>query len=481
MLRKLLVFTILYLLILLAPLVLGFVLPDRTVLPARPWRDDLASGLGMIAFGAVLLEFLLLGRFRPVSRILGSDVAMQAHQLLARTALLFLLLHPLLYSLWGRRHLPWDASYALALRVSGDSWGLLTGLLALGGLLAMVLISVYRNAAMCYERWRLGHSLLALAVLALGLHHALAAGRYAQLVQLRWFWVVLASLALASWLSVYALRPLLQAQRPMRLSRVAPLAHRIWAVELVPAGGKPLRYTAGQFVWLKLGGLAPYRDHPFSISSAPRASGVLCLAVKEAGDFTRALPQMEVGTPAYVDGPHGNFRLPDEAPAIIMVAGGIGIAPFLGVLSACADDGEQRPIRLIYADRDPTQLVDVAAVCGTDRLADFRQILMVEAPPQGWQGLVGRLDASGLAQALAQEDVGRLTDEAHFMVCGPGGMMDAVECALQVRGVPMARVQSEHFQYDFGGRSPRARALRRGWLTLSAAALLLAALVTALA
>lgn len=476
--KRLLAFAFFYLLILLTPLVLGFVVPGQELLPPRPFQDDLASGLAMVAFAAVLMEFFLLGRFRPMSGVLGSDLAMQMHQLFARTALVFLVLHPFLYSLWGNRHLPWDATYAQALRITGGSWGLFTGLLALGVLLAMIMAALYRASSLNYDRWRLMHGLMALAVLGLGLHHTLVSGRYAQLPMLSWFWWALAMAALASWLGVYVLRPFLQARRPYRVSRVSPLAQKIWELEILPAGGKPMQFAPGQFVWLKLGGLAPHRDHPFSISSAQEPSGSLRFVIKEAGDFTQALPAQPAGTPAYVDGPHGNFSIPAQAEAVVMIAGGIGIAPFLGVLSACAQQGERRPIRLIYAERDVTQMVPVDRLCGSEGLADFQQILMVEKPDEGWAGLVGRLDASGLAQALASAGVAQMADKAHFMVCGPSRMMDGVETSLLARGVPMSHVQSEHFQYDFSGRSPKAHAIRKRWLALSALLVLLTAVLT---
>lgn len=475
--KRLLTFSVFYLAILLAPLVLSFIVPGPEMREPRPLLDDLASGLAMVAFAAVLMEFFLLGRFRPMSRALGSDLAMQAHQLFARTALVFLLVHPFLYSLWGSRHLPMDVSYAQALRITGGSWALFTGLLALGALLALVMIALLRARGLEYDRWRLWHGLLALAVLGLGLHHTLVAGRYAQLPLLQWFWWTLAMLALASWLGVYMVRPVLQARQPFRLRRVTPLAHKIRELEIVPAGGKPLSFVPGQFVWLKLGGLAPHRDHPFSISSAPQTPGNLCFVIKEAGDFTQALPRLAPGTVAYVDGPYGNFRIPDDAAAIVMIAGGIGIAPFLGLLAACAQQGEQRPIRLIYADHDVSQMVKVDELCGSGGPADFRQLLMVEKPGDGWEGLVGRLDADGLARALAADGVTQVIDKAHFMVCGPGRMMDGVETTLVTRGVPLERVQSEHFQYDFSGRSPKADAIKKGWLGVSAVLVLLSALM----
>jgi ferredoxin-NADP reductase len=75
--------------------------------------------------------------------------------------------------------------------------------------------------------------------------------------------------------------------------------------------------------------------------------------------------------------------------------------------------------------------------------------------------------------------VAPVANTACHLVCGPEPMMDAVETALVARGVPPARVFSEHFKYDFSGRSPLARRMRRAWWGLSVASLL--ALVLALA
>jgi len=477
---RLLIFALFYLLLLLVPLALSFLGPDSQVMPPRPLRDEFAAGLAMVGFTAVLLEFFLLGRFRPLSRTLGSDLAMQAHQLLARSALVFLCLHPFLYSLWGQQHRPWDESYAQALRIGGGSWGLFTGLLALGALLAMVVLALGPARRNNYDRWRLGHGVLALGVLILGLHHTLASGRYAQLPALQVFWSILALLAAASWFGVYLLRPLLQKGQSYRLSLVKPLAERIWEIEITPTCGSPMRFSPGQFAWLKLGGLAPHKDHPFSISSAPLANGSLKFIVKEAGDFTQALPGQVIGTVAYVDGPYGNFSIPEKAQAIIMLAGGIGIASFTGLLADCAQRGERRPIRLIYAEHNPAQMVALADLCHCQNLTDFQLLPMVEKPGADWNGLVGRLDAQGLAKALAHPAVASMAGQAHYMVCGPAAMMDGVESHLIANGVPMERVQSEHFQYDFHGRSPRALLLRRGWLVLSLMAGFLSALVLSL-
>jgi hypothetical protein len=57
--------------------------------PPRPFHQELASGLGILAFSMILVEFVLSGRFKSVSNGIGMDVTMRFHQVMARTALIF--------------------------------------------------------------------------------------------------------------------------------------------------------------------------------------------------------------------------------------------------------------------------------------------------------------------------------------------------------------------------------------------------------
>jgi predicted ferric reductase len=455
--------------LLLLPLVLSHTLAQWLGWDARPLLDDIASGLAMTGFAAVIVEFVLLGRFKPLSWTLGSDWLMQAHQLFARTAAVMLLVHPFLYSLWGARGQHGDLSFATALRATADNWGIITGFVAWVALGFLVIMALYRHTQ-AYERWRRWHVLLALAVLALGLHHTWAVGRYSQLTPVWVLWCVLVGVALLSVLWVYGVRPALQRGQPYRVAQVREVAERIWELVLHPSTSKTMRFQAGQFAWLRMHGQAPHHDHPFSISSAPLANGQVHMLVKEAGDFTHALGRL-AGSTAYLDGPYGHFTLPADNRPLVLLAGGIGVAPFVGLLQACAQQGSTRPIRLVYADKHLGQMVDVAALAGTQALKDYACLPVVEhslgATPHEAPAHVGRLDAAGLSAILAHPQIAPLVADAHFMLCGPNGMMDQAETALMAAGVPEQRIHAEHFQYDFKGQSPLARKARRFWLTTS--------------
>ncbi|MDP3086440.1 MAG: ferric reductase-like transmembrane domain-containing protein [Rubrivivax sp.] len=462
--KKQLLWVGLYLALILLPVVTSVLALRAAGWPLRPLWDDGAAALGMAGLAIVLLSFCLLGRAKPLSSLLGSDLLMQAHQLMGRTALVVLLLHPFFYSLWAAPAGPAEPTLSTSLRITGGSWGLFTGLLALACLLALVFTAIFRQRiGLAYERWRWIHSVLALAVLVLGVHHTLVSGRYAQLPAVAGVWALLTLLALASWLVVYALRPLMQRASSFSVSRLTRCADRIWLLEITPQGPHRLPFRAGQFVWLKIGHRWPHIDNPFSISNAPDASGKLQFLIKEAGDMTRALASCPLGTAVYVDGAHGRFDIPADAKAVTMLAGGIGIAPMVSLLADAVARQDPRPIRLLYADKCPSQMVDVLTLSGAANLPDFKLLRMVEHAPDGWGEQVGRLDADGLTRAMRDPAFGSLGNDSCHLICGPDPMMDAVETTLMRDGVPASLIVSKHFKYDFSGRSPLALRVRQGW------------------
>jgi len=333
----------LYFGIAVTPLALAAVLD----LPPRPLRDELSSGLAMVALAMLLMEFVLSGRFRAISGRIGIDLTMRFHQLISRSLLIFLLIHPVLYQ--TRLMVPRDAPGVLGLGLSGTS--LLSGGLGLLLLLAMVIVAIFRDRSSdTYEGWRIVHGVLAIAIAVLGVHHTLEAGRYAAYPVLAAFWLVLVAVALSSYGYVHVITPLRQLRNPYRVVSVNPVALKTWEIVVEPVGGLAMEFAAGQFVWLTVD-RSPFAitEHPFSISSCPSDQPRVAFTIKEAGDFTNKIGRVSVGARAYLDGPHGNFTLVGrEGAGIVFVAGGVGLAPIMGILRQLRAQGDQRPMVLLY-------------------------------------------------------------------------------------------------------------------------------------
>lgn len=412
--------------------------------PRSLW-DELASGAGMLAFSIILLEFALSGRFRMISRKVGMDVTMRVHQLVARTALVAAILHPFLYSAdWS---LPSPGDVARVETVTSDLGALWSGMLAYLLLPAFVVLAIVRGQPnYSYEAWRLGHGIGAVVIAGLILHHTLSAGRYAQDPVLAGVWIAMSSFALISFLWVYVAVPVLQLGRPWQVHEIRPVAERIWEVEIAPDGHRGLDYDAGQFVWLNLGN-SPFsnRENPFSISSAPGSGRNLRFLIKELGDLTRSLGSIPKGTRAYIDGPHGNLTVNGrDVPGIGLVAGGIGVAPLIGILRQLAIDDDPRPRVLVYADRTPEQFAHLEELEILARDARTEVFLVVADPPEGWTGETGFVDRAMLDRMFGTPE----RRDWLFVLCGPPPMLTSVERALGDIGVPAGRILTERFDYD---------------------------------
>jgi predicted ferric reductase len=423
--------------------------------PARPWMDELSSALAMAGFAALLLEFLLSGRFRAISGGIGIDRTMRWHQAFARVLTVALLLHPLLYDYAGYRFAAPGASQGLApadparADVLGlGAWSAATGWIAWLMLLCLTGFAIFRRATpFAYEGWRVMHGLTAAAVALAGLHHALQAGRYSADAPLAAYWGVLAAVALFTLAEVYILRPRRLARRPWRIAAIAPAAERSWEVVLEPAGHDGLRFRAGQFAWVRLA-CPPHavREHPFSIASAPgEPGGRLRFLVKEAGDFTATIGTLPLGASAYVDGPHGVLVTEGrDTPGIALLAGGIGVAPMLSILRAARAAGPAPPMLLLYGNRHAGQILAREELTGLARDLPLEVVHVLSEPPPGWDGATGMLSRDLVrARCAGAAAAGWL-----FVLCGPPAMLREARAGLAALGVPARRILEERFVYD---------------------------------
>lgn len=400
--------------------------------PAGSVADELGAGAGMLAYAVLLAEFLLSGRFRTVSRRIGIDVTMRFHQLLARTAVVLALVHPFAY-----------ATPSMHMHVSA----LATGIVAWVLLGILVLMALLRDrTALGYGGWRLTHGVGAALISGLLLHHALYAGSHARDPVMVVVWIALFSIAAFSLVHIYVVRPILKRRAPWAVDTVRRVALKTWEVTLAPVGHDGPGYRAGQFAWITIGrSPASPDENPFSIASAPAEGNRLRFIIKELGDFTRTIGRIAPGTRAYVDGPHGNLTLEGrDAPGIALLAGGVGIAPILGILRQLHLEGDTRPTVLIYGNRCAGQIVHRDEL---DRLAaehGTRVTHVLYEPDEGWEGQTGLCDASLIRREFDRPGMRDWT----YVLCGPKIMMDIAEHTLIEIGVPAGNILSERFQYD---------------------------------
>jgi NAD(P)H-flavin reductase len=134
-----------------------------------------------------------------------------------------------------------------------------------------------------------------------------------------------------------ATEPLPRPFRVVRRRRDTPDTVTLW---LRPTDGVPLAFAPGQFTML---GVPGYGAVPISVSGDPARPELLQHTVRRVGDATAAITRAGVGRTLLVRGPFGTGWSVDDGGDgdLLLVAGGIGLAPL-------------RPALLAVAARPPT-------------------------------------------------------------------------------------------------------------------------------
>ncbi|MGY6707102.1 MAG: ferredoxin reductase family protein [Rhizobiaceae bacterium] len=436
----------------------------RSVAPFDTW-EKAAAALGLVGLAGMAVQFVTSGRFETVSGRLGIDKIMAFHKQAAYWVLLAVVLHPFLYVLPTWLDNPSLGTERLVAYLTLPHYR--SGVVALGALLVLIVSSILRDRLPWpYEAWRLSHVLLALVAVIGGLHHAVSVGRFSMHGWLNSYWLALGVAAIAIIVILHGWRWWKLHRQPWRLESVTKRADRMWELDIQPEPKTPPRhYHAGQFVWMTEGSRrAPIFDHPFSIADSPARPG-LSLIIKEAGDFTKTIGALAPGTPIGIDGPYGEFTLEaHDCDAVLLLAGGVGIAPIMGLLRDMVARGDTRPVRLGYAAGIPENFACIDEIEAAKSALDLRTMYLSEEDGPGWQGVVGRLDRNRLDELLEGLDRHRTV----ALMCGPGPMVTGVSDTLLDLGLPMENIVYERFDYGGGASSRQDRRRTLGFLSIGA-------------
>ncbi len=203
--------------------------------------------------------------------------------------------------------------------------------------------------------------------------------------------------------------------------------------------GAPFRYRAGQAASLTAG---TGDSTPYSIGSAPYETArdgwlEFLIKVDRSNRFGAAVDGLESGTSVRVDGPVGNFTLPDLSPGVplLFIAGGTGIAPLRSMILETIHGAMSGSLALVYSARTPNEFAYL------DELREFAEggrlslTLTLTGDAQDWSHSRGRTGAHHLSDLV--------TPQTLAFVCGPPAMVTEIPAALVSLGVPRERVRTE--------------------------------------
>lgn len=196
-----------------------------------------------------------------------------------------------------------------------------------------------------------------------------------------------------------------------------------------PLEGGKWNFKPGQYNMVSLTG---FGEAPISISSSPYREETFDHTIRAVGSITNYINACKPGTEIGIRGPLGNAWPLEEARGknVLIVAGGIGLAPLRGAIMQFFHDREDYgKIQILYGARTPGDMLFTDEFDEWRKQPDTEFHLTVDAVPEGesWNHNVGVV--------TTLYEVAQLNPENTIaMVCGPEIMMRFACRGLEKKG-----------------------------------------------
>ncbi len=192
-------------------------------------------------------------------------------------------------------------------------------------------------------------------------------------------------------------------------------------------------FGSGQFVELSILGVG---EAPISITSAPTKRGSFELCVREVGDVTKALHQKRCGDTVSVRGPFGRGFPFDRMKGhdVLLVAGGLGIAPLRSLIDHIRDERHEfGNVTIMYGVKNPGEVLFGYEFESWRTRDDFDLVMTVDEPDAAWKGEVGPV--TRLFDGIAVDP-----SRTYGAICGPPAMYPHVIAEMRKKEMDVERI-----------------------------------------
>ena len=426
---------IIYLLLIFMPVIVFFLFPMPE---GRQWWRDLSVLLGFLGLSIAGLQFIPTARIRFLGDAFDLDRMYKAHHVLSVLSVLLVFLHPVLLVVNNPYTL-------LLLNPLTAPWRAQAGIIGLAALILIAITSVLRKELrMDYNAWHGLHDLLAIAIAVFALIHLVKVDYYMSAPAMQAAWIAEAVIWIGLTLYVRVFKPLYIKRHPYKVAELIQETPDTWTMVLQPDGHDGCDFNAGQVAWLNIN-TSPFTLHrnPFSISGSAHHKDDLRFSIKNAGDFTAKVGELKGGETVYVDGPYGSFSLDDPTTqkGIVLLAGGIGIAPIMSILHTLADSKDQREVFLFYGNRDDVNIAFYDEIESLKKRLNLTVKHVLEVPSKKIKSEKGFITLQLLMDTLPAHQA-----DFHYFICGPLVMIDVMEKHLHALHIPHNHITSEKYE-----------------------------------
>lgn len=200
--------------------------------------------------------------------------------------------------------------------------------------------------------------------------------------------------------------------------------------------GRPLEHRAGQYITVYFDDTGVPEGKAYSLSSRPGADEST-ITVKKVGLFSGKLHDLKIGDEMTISHPYGSFNAFNDEP-IVAIAAGTGISPIWSVIQDENQRATGRPIRLLYSNRTPGDIVfhkELEVLAGEN--SDF----IIEH----FITRAANVDGVSHRRIDAERDAAIYKDTHCFYICGSADFVRSMWQQLSAAGVLSDRITTETF------------------------------------
>jgi predicted ferric reductase len=404
--------------------------------------------LGSIAYTWISFQFILSARPKFIEISFGMDKIYRFHGIMAVIGIVVAIVHAIVNEqMIDESMITTIGSIALA------SFGLVSLLTMLS--MSPSFILKYRPfkwlkktiegwKKYTYEQLRFIHNFTILAYIALNIH-VLLTPNARDYTSIRILYISYLVISLSFYFYHKFIKPVRLQYNQYIVTDVIQENDAVWTIKMEPTKRQLKKHLPGQFAFFSFKReMQKFQEHPFTISSSPDDS-YLSITVKELGDFTKTIAQMNVNDPVLVEGPFGRLSYmfhPDELETVFIV-GGIGITPIISMLKYMSAHDSNRKVLLIWGMN--TMADQVGKEAFKEIAAKMRNLIIapVISKDDTYDGEKGFIDQAMIQKLVDKASINQSV--VGYYICGPSILMEHSIEDLLAMGVNQKRVHFEKF------------------------------------
>ncbi|GGK01026.1 flavohemoprotein [Lentibacillus kapialis] len=225
---------------------------------------------------------------------------------------------------------------------------------------------------------------------------------------------------------------------------------------LKPADGRPIApYQAGQYLTIKADIEGEPHTHMRQYSlSGPSGKDFYKISVKREKGYGNVPDgivssylhdQVSEGDSLSFSAPAGDFTIASEKDPIVLLSGGIGMTPVVGMLDTLAETEPERPVTFIHATQNSSAHAMKEHIERTVAENKNMSSFVCYERPSDHDRTTLNYDKEGFVDLPWLQSILACGSNADFYCCGPAPFMKAVDQGLEEWGVSSANRHYELF------------------------------------